>query len=691
LEKKEWILGMRRVRPISWILYVGAVYERGAGRAVWRTSSRGGNPVRDVVAVVGVGLLSDFVYDELFGKYEVIRHTVFKADAMKAAKLVLVLQDNWRPSDYLQAEEALKEAGLPWLSGFVLFDEGVVGPMVRKGTPGCSQCADMRRIMAGRGRENTGELQMRLLMDGAIPRDSSTSRLGLLQMGYLIAAETQKVLQGKQAHTEGRVFMLDLKTLKSSLHPFLPDPLCSICGALSEDSPTNARISLRPSPKVNPETYRCKSMNDLTEVLVKDYLDDRMGLLNEKTHDPLSLFSDVIVNLPSFIGNVATAGRSHSYMESGRTAILEGLERYCGISPRGKRTVIYDSFRNLAHRALDPVEVGVYSAEQYAQPDFLFEPFDPDLPIDWVWGYSFLQERPILVPEQLAYYSTGFGGGFVHEGSNGCALGGSLEEAIFYGILEVVERDSFLMTWYAQLTLPRLDPYSANDKEFRLMVDRLQLVAGYDVSLFNATMENGIPSIWAMVKNRNKTGANLICAAGAHVDPIRAAKSAIYELAGNMMFLNESFESNREEIDRMFVDPFLVRRMEDHALLYCVPQAEERLQFLLDQNLPLRAFDEEFKQRKRYTDLTEELKDILQEFHRLKLNVIVIDQTTPETVRNGLYCVKVLIPGMLPITYGHHLTRLTGLDRVLRVPMELGFEKQLLMLDMLNPHPHPFP
>ncbi len=73
--------------------------------------------------------------------------------------------------------------------------------------------------------------------------------------------------------------------------------------------------------------------------------------------------------------------------------------------------------------------------------------------MDWVWGYSFLKERPILIPELLAYYSLGYEEGFVYETSNGCALGGSLEEAIFYGIMEIVERDSFLMTWYAELAL----------------------------------------------------------------------------------------------------------------------------------------------------------------------------------------------------------------------------------------------
>jgi ribosomal protein S12 methylthiotransferase accessory factor len=89
--------------------------------------------------------------------------------------------------------------------------------------------------------------------------------------------------------------------------------------------------------------------------------------------------------------------------------------------------------------------------------------------------------------------------------------------------------------------------------------------------------------------------------------------------------------------------------------------------------------------------LTDDLKDILQVFRRLNLDVIVVDQTTPELLRNGLYCVKVLIPGMLPMTFGHRLARLEGLDRVLRVPVELGYAKQPLTREQLNPHPHPFP
>ncbi len=128
---------------------------------------------------------------------------------------------------------------------------------------------------------------------------------------------------------------------------------------------------------------------ELKDFLVEDYLDYKTGFLNGKMVDLVSPFADVSVNLPMFHQDETTAGRTHSYAESELTAIMEGLERYCGMAPRGKRTMIRDSYRNLADHALNPVTVGLYAKEQYERPNFPFRPFNPDDLIDWVWGYSF--------------------------------------------------------------------------------------------------------------------------------------------------------------------------------------------------------------------------------------------------------------------------------------------------------------
>ncbi|MDR7238110.1 TOMM precursor leader peptide-binding protein [Neobacillus drentensis] len=641
------------------------------------------------ILIDGEGLLADYVFEQLSGNYLVRRQSL--EEVPEETALALVLHDAWNPAIHQKAEEKYRNTGIPWLRGFVSFGEGIIGPLVRPDTPGCSCCADIRRLIAGSDRKEMWQFQLRMAAGEGVMQDAWASRTGLSQMAALICNEVQKVLQGEPSHLEERVFIINLRTLTNSNHLFLPNPMCPICRPIPDDTPELAQIRLESSPKLNGQGYRSRSMDEFKTVLVKDYLDYRTGVMNGKIQDFTLPFADVLVNMPLFEADEGVAGRSNSYEMSELTAILEGLERYCGIEPRGKRTVVRDSYHNVKQNALNPTRVGLHEKEQYAKPQFPFKPFHPDTPMNWVWGYSLSQERPILVPELLAYYSLGYGECFVYETSNGCALGGSLEEAIFHAIMEVVERDSFLITWYAKLPLPRLDLRSANDKELQLMVDRIQEVAGYDLYVYNSTMEHEIPSVWAVAKNRRSKGVNLICAAGANPDPVRAVKSAIYELAGMMVRHDEKLEANQQKYEQMLQNPYAVRTMEDHGLLYGLREAEERLNFLLDDQRPLRTFAEEFKQPPANTDLKDDLQEILNKFRLLNLEVIVVDQTTPITKRNGLFCVKVLIPGMLPMTFGHHLTRVKGLERVLSVPMKLGFTKHPLSYEQLNSYPHPFP
>lgn len=56
------------------------------------------------------------------------------------------------------------------------------------------------------------------------------------------------------------------------------------------------------------------------------------------------------------------------------------------------------------------------------------------------------------------------------------------------------------------------------------MIQRLRTITGYELHAFNATMEHGIPSLWVIAKIRVKNGMNVVCAGGAHLDPIRALK-----------------------------------------------------------------------------------------------------------------------------------------------------------------------
>lgn len=644
-----------------------------------------------LITIVGNGLLSERVVKELSPLFELTSVPRFDEALPEGTLLLLVLEDAWNPRLHQKAEQVAREYRIDWLRGFLFFGEGVIGPLVSPDREGCSQCADARMIMTARDRLDLWKVHHKLTDQPHPIPNEWTSPHGLGTMVQLIKRAVQQKMDDNLS--TGTMSLVNLRTLENSTRSVLPVSMCPTCGDLPEDSPATAAIPLQASMKIGENHFRCRSIQELSTFLTRDYLDERTGLLNNKRVDFQTPFADVIVNLPLLHGDEGTAGRTNSYPLSEWTAILEGLERSCGMDPKGKRTVVHDCYANL-ESALHPYEVGVHSKDQYAEKGFPFSPFHPDRKMNWVWGYSLIDEKPLLIPERLAYYSLGCSDGMFFETSNGCAIGGSREEAIFHGLMEVLERDSFLLTWYARLPLRRIDPYSCDDEELHLMIDRMREVAGYDLYLYNATMEHGIPCILTITKNLNTDqpdALNLMCAAGAHLDPVRAVKSAVFESVGMIAPLNKEFKKNKQTYLKMLDDSSLVRKMDDHGMVYGLLEAEKRLDFLLKQNQPMQTFQEAFQQKQHHSDLTEDLQDLLHVFRQLDLDVIVVDQTTSEIRRNGLHCVKVLIPGMLPMTFGHHLTRVTGLDRVLKVPKALGFVDRELSMEELNPYPHPFP
>nr|WP_245347392.1 TOMM precursor leader peptide-binding protein [Cohnella lubricantis] len=588
----------------------------------------------------------------------------------------------------------MRGTGVPWIRVSVASREAIIGPLVRPGVPGCSLCA--------RTRMHNASLQLgsseSVLPDGQLIESSQaepiSSSMANEHIAHFVAEETMRLLEIRPVSTECGVYIVQRDTLRSSLHSFLPDPLCPICGSLPFDSPERAMISLSSRIKPDPDTYRIKPLAEWSGLLLKQFYDPRTGIINGVFHDYQAPIASTSVTVPSFTYGIEIAGgRGSTYSRSMTAAMLEALERHCARMPQRNRMAVCDSYNRLTSEALDPRTAGLYRDEQYAMPEFPFEPFDPEEPIDWVWGCSLTKQKPILVPRSLAYYSSSSGESWVNEGSNGCAIGGSLEEAILHGLLEVIERDSFLITWYARLPLRQLDVLSSGDQYLTSLINRIKRASDYDVRLYNMTMEHGIPAVLAVAKSvSNRSGRmNLICAAGAHLDPLHAARSAVREAAGLMGGLQNIFERDQERLAPMLHDSSLVERMEDHALLYGLPQAEERLSFLLEQRLPPISFREAFGRPSKQLDLADDVRGAVRTLDRLGMEVIAVNQTTPEVECIGLHCVKVLVPGMLPMTFGHSLTRLAGLDRVLRVSAELGYAQETIAYESLNPHPHPFP
>ncbi|GAA4077402.1 TOMM precursor leader peptide-binding protein [Streptomyces hundungensis] len=590
-------------------------------------------------------------------------------------------------------------------------DRVVIGPLVRPGEPGCHRCLAARRAGA---RADAAEEAALHTTYGSRLTDTSSPLL------TPIAADLAAVLALTRLTTrdavEHEVTMVRLTDLAITRHRFLPDPHCPDCGSRPDDSAARATIPRVPRPKPDSAVLRVRDLRAERAELESLYADDETGVLKGLRARGLHTlpFAEAKVGPPESVDG--GYGRALDFRSARVTAIAEALERLGGGRPGGRRTVVHGSHDELAGRhpgaVLDPARTGSHEPHRYQDSGFPFQPYHPGLVMPWVWGYSLTREQPVLVPESLAYYRLGrhrpgAARPFVSEISNGCALGGCVEEAALYGLLELAERDAFLLTWYARLPAPAIDLHTARDRRIGLLADRILERTGYRVEVFDVTGAEGIPCFWAAAVDEGPHPASgaeppvprprALCAGGSGLDPERGVFGALHELVTAIEAYRLIYPQRTDDAVRMREDPEQVRLMDDHALLYCDPVAARRLDFLLApggrpprERRDLRELAADYAWP-RHSDLRADLDELVGRFAATGLEAIVVDQTTPVHAASGLSCVKTIVPGLLPMTFGHQLRRVTGLDRVLTAPHVLGHSARPLLPAEVNPHPHPFP
>ncbi|WP_376796039.1 TOMM precursor leader peptide-binding protein [Thermogemmatispora sp.] len=662
-----------------------------------------------LLGVLAEGSLGEAVREGLrpWGEPVDVRRADLQAGQVPDCRLLLVICERWNGPLLQEANRWSLANGTPWLSLSIEPGRAVLGPCVLPWRSACATCAELRRLNAHKQADEFQAERAYLAQRAcspALPGPASTwltafARTILVQQ---IAREVAQFLRAPEAVlTCNALLYLDLATLRISRHPFLREPHCPDCAALPADDAAAARdeMTLVARRKLAPHIYRMRDLLAVKERLLARYVDAECGLICGLTKDASNLYANFAVHIHFQNGKRQEVGfgRAFNYEQGQVAAIAEALERYAGMRPGGKRTVVRASRRELGEEAIDPRTLGLHSEAQYSLPSFPYVRYSDDLVLNWVWGYSFARRQPVLVPECNVYYGLHYWGGekpYVYEISNGCAIGNCLEEALLHGILEIAERDAFLLTWYARLPMPRIELGSARDPLIGLMCERLYYLTGYRVHAFNITLPERIPCFWVMAvdEQQRPTYPRVLCAAGSHLLPEKALINALQELAPIVGSHISLYRQEEERARSLLADSSRVTQMRDHALLYCLPEAFERLAFLY-QTPRTQTFATAFEgdQPLSHTDLREDLLAVMARYLRSGIDVIAVDQTTPELALEGFRAVRVLMPGMLPMTFGHHARRCSGLTRLYQLPYQLGYAARPLTEADLNPYPHPFP
>ncbi len=559
-----------------------------------------------------------------------------------------------------------------------------IGPMWAPPRAGCPYCLVTRTANSSFGPDIEGDR-----FADAGPRDRTVCTLGpavlrIVELGVRAAL-------GGDLVADGSVLVVDGSRGTTESQVLLPDSTCPACWVPNSDTVpalTPPDVALT---KLGPDVLRTAELD--ADLVQRDYLFAGLGLFKEVNQDLQSPFGACSVELSTRWGRREPAiGRARSYRASRTVAVLEGLERYAGLHRGGRVAPVRSSYTAIADRALYPPDLGTHPEESYRTPGFRYREFDPEAVVDWVWAYSVRRQDRILVPERTAFWGPRHDGelSFVYDTSNGCSLGNSVEEAILHGLREVAERDSFLLTWYRELVLPEVR-LAGGDPRLDELVRKSRLFTGFDFRCFSSTMECGIPSVWLVAENRGPAGPALLAGSGAHPDPVQAIVGGLHELVGTILATRHSYRRRRPDGLRMLADPTEIRRMEDHSLVGALPEARSRFDFLFDHSRDtVDLADLARTVRTGDPDLRADLQAAVAGVLDAGADVLVVDQTMPELLRNGLHCVRVLVPGLVPMTFGHINRRTRNLPR-LTEGVGIPYRSRLAPGHEIGAVPHPFP
>ncbi len=635
--------------------------------------------IRDTIAVVDLGLRTRLLDD----------------DRSLAARVgVLGLRDAFSTD----ASPPMDAAQIPvFLYGGI----AIVGPAENPATaPGpCGTCL-ARRWQILRPEEERDILERGT---GAVRMLATSPYLTEFALDALAVLCQHAVGEGRSGLPPGHawVYELALDTLRVTPRMLLADGNCPRCGHRPPDDPEPMALDLVPRTKLSVDEVRTRRLHDY-DMPLDAYANPLCGALGPAA--PLALTSPTTspvtggFRLRGHIGYAEFfwSGHADRYDDSTRLGLLEGVERRAGLVLRGPAGRIVDTYRNRRDQALDPRGCGVYTDEAYRVLGHMYRPFDEDTPMAWVWGWSLGERRPILVPEQMAYYGATLAHdetNFVMECSNGCASGGCFEEAVFHGLLEVIERDAFLLGWFGKARLPEIDPESCANVDTRLMIDRVRRY-GYDVRLFDNRIDLPVPVVTGVAVRRDGGLGRLSFAAGAGLDPENAVRAALCEIASYVPGFDERTESALDEARALAADYSTIRELRQHALLFGLPEMAHHADFLLGEGRarPMSAVYGEWERiRPRHTDLLDDIEFLRASLATAGHDVIVVDQTSPEQRLVDLHTACVIVPGLVPIDFGWWRQRAPNMPRTYTAFRRAGWRDTDLDPADLNRVPHPFP
>jgi putative methanogenesis marker protein 1 len=214
-------------------------------------------------------------------------------------------------------------------------------------------------------------------------------------------------------------------------------------------------------------------------------------------------------------------GKGTTAEEARVSAMMEAIERYS--AEVGDRELLIERYSVLRERekALNP--------RALILPDYVKGV--EDLQIPWIEGFDLVNDESIYVPAHAVFHPLPARYDrlrLFRTNTNGLAGGNELEEAIFHGLAEVIERDAWSLVEITRDTGPMVH---VNDGEIGALIDKFRS-AEVSVLIRDITSDVGVPTFAAVSDDLLLRDPTLLTIGmGTHTNARVAVQRAITEVA----------------------------------------------------------------------------------------------------------------------------------------------------------------
>jgi bacteriocin biosynthesis cyclodehydratase domain-containing protein len=568
---------------------------------------------------------------------------------------------------------------VPTLHGATRKGTAILGPTVLPDGGPCHRCWRVRALACGTVLETAQSVEQ--LNDSGFRADYENERSLPILVPYIASMLGQELLNLMVDQNLTR-FVKKVQTYNAlemacHWHSLLRLPDCPTCGPWKR-SPSGETVQLSSMSRANQLDFdRIENILVSPVCGVIKSLED-VPKVNDEPERPHIMWAE-LANAPLSPGVafLNSSGKGWSSREVRDGAVAEAVEHYCGlmwrpdVSRTARQAQVGDS-------ALDPRHLlteKVVSDDRYGEGAVL----------EWTTARSLLSGREVWVPIQavsLNYRSDSSQTCKWQPTTNGLAAGAGIRDAVTRALLEVIERDAFFRCWMKNVPGLRVAAADVPEPSVRNLAHEYAN-RGVRLDVYLMPTDTAAYVAAAVARTENQLPARAL-GLGAAFNPVHAARRAVAEAAQVRLSLMLRLR-NTQALARaswLAEDPSRVSTMEDHGLLYAMPQSSAAFAFLED--TPYSVWNLSGPPDYRY----DQLDTLIASVGNVASDLLYLDVTTPDMVDTEIAVARVIVPDFIPPWLSAGAARLVD-PRVLQASMARVPTSGSAASAHLNGDPHP--